>query len=684
MAPGRGVAITVVGDPGVGKTSLITAACQEQFSESPVPTLPTARFPPELLNSPEELAGGELLVVDTSSRAEDARATEAAIRAAAAVVVCIDATRQRTLERLRSHWLPEVARLNPGAPVVVAVCKDDRGDRVDLSVLREAMEVLISTYSTLEVSIRCSAREMRSVGEVFYHAIRAVLYPKAPLLEAFTGRLTTACVKALLRIFLLCDSDQDGALNDDELNAFQYLCFGQLLSEEELASVKAMVAERMPEGLGEAGLMFPGFMYLHTLFLTRGRLESTWTVLKTFGYNHELRIAEAVLAKLPPTGPDTVLELSPTALAYLAHTFDVYDSTRAGVLSASDMEHMFNRAPVPIYQLDLWSCLLVAGAVAGAGAGGLSKEGFLTRWRAFALQDPAVALEQMMYLGLGGRCGEGAGELFEQKPRRRRGDRRGDLSARTILSGLVFGAPGSGKSSLIRALAVKPGRDAAGGLLSAAGNVAVGGGGGGGGGQGGGGGGGGGGQGGGWEGHEVKTLVLTEVAGTAAPDDPLTDLSRADVALVVYDSSDAASFAAARALAVGVSTAAGEGLPVVLVAAKDDLGSSPELQQRVAEACADLVLAPPLAVSVVLGALGSTNVFRYAAEAALRPEGFIPDTPARKLRRRNVRRAWIAAGVAVSSAAAGYAAFRVYKAGSGGAAAAGGGGGGGGAAGGRR
>ena len=29
--------------------------------------------------------------------------------------------------------------------------------------------------------------------------------------------------------------------------------------------------------------MFPGFMYLHTLFLTRGRLESTWTVLKTFG-----------------------------------------------------------------------------------------------------------------------------------------------------------------------------------------------------------------------------------------------------------------------------------------------------------------------------------------------------------------------------------------------------------------
>jgi hypothetical protein len=44
-----------------------------------------------------------------------------------------------------------------------------------------------------------------------------------------------------------------------------------------------MVAERMADGLNDAGLLFPGFMYLHTLFLTRGRLESTWTVLRLFG-----------------------------------------------------------------------------------------------------------------------------------------------------------------------------------------------------------------------------------------------------------------------------------------------------------------------------------------------------------------------------------------------------------------
>ena len=63
---------------------------------------------------------------------------------------------------------------------------------------------------------------------------------------------------------------------------------------------------------------------------------------------------------------------------------------------------------------------------------------------------------------------------------------------------------------------------------------------------------------------------------------------------------------------------------------------------------------------------------RHIAEAALRPEGFIPDTPARKLRRRNVRRAWIAAGVVATGAAAGYAAYRLYKAQGGGGGAGGG------------
>lgn len=46
-----------------------------------------------------------------------------------------------------------------------------------------------------------------------------------------------------------------------------------------------------------------------------------------------------------------MLELSEEALACLAHLFLMYDPSKAGVLSPTDLEHMFNRSPVPIYQV---------------------------------------------------------------------------------------------------------------------------------------------------------------------------------------------------------------------------------------------------------------------------------------------------------------------------------------------
>ncbi len=51
-------------------------------------------------------------------------------------------------------------------------------------------------------------------------------------------------------------------------------------------------------------------------------------------------------------------------------------------------------------------------------------------------------------------------------------------------------------------------------------------------------------------------------------------MSRADVAVFVFDAADPASFEAAQKLLVGISDAVGNTLPCVLVAAKDDLGLS--------------------------------------------------------------------------------------------------------------
>lgn len=56
-----------------------------------------------------------------------------------------------------------------------------------------------------------------------------------------------------------------------------------------------MVREHAEGGVRDGGLTEAGFLYLHTTFIQRGRLETTWTVLRKFGYGEDLRLAESFL-----------------------------------------------------------------------------------------------------------------------------------------------------------------------------------------------------------------------------------------------------------------------------------------------------------------------------------------------------------------------------------------------------
>jgi len=49
------------------------------------------------------------------------------------------------------------------------------------------------------------------------------------------------------------------------------------------------------DGVRGDGLTEAGFLLLHTTFIQRGRLETTWTVLRKFGYAEDLLLTEAFL-----------------------------------------------------------------------------------------------------------------------------------------------------------------------------------------------------------------------------------------------------------------------------------------------------------------------------------------------------------------------------------------------------
>ena len=56
-----------------------------------------------------------------------------------------------------------------------------------------------------------------------------------------------------------------------------------------------MVQQHSEGGVRDNGLTEAGFLYLHTIFIQRGRLETTWTVLRKFGYGEDLRLTEDFL-----------------------------------------------------------------------------------------------------------------------------------------------------------------------------------------------------------------------------------------------------------------------------------------------------------------------------------------------------------------------------------------------------
>ena len=80
--------------------------------------------------------------------------------------------------------------------------------------------------------------------------------------------------------FQLCDRDNDGQLNDAELNEFQKLCFGIPLTAAAIEDVKRAVADGCPDGIIDEALSLPGlFTFPYDIFLYFSGAFRSWKPL---------------------------------------------------------------------------------------------------------------------------------------------------------------------------------------------------------------------------------------------------------------------------------------------------------------------------------------------------------------------------------------------------------------------
>ena len=71
----------------------------------------------------------------------------------------------------------------------------------------QMIQHILHKYRYIETFLESSANKQQSVPDIFYYAVKSVVHPAEPLVEFDSGQLKPLCVKALKRIFLICDMD---------------------------------------------------------------------------------------------------------------------------------------------------------------------------------------------------------------------------------------------------------------------------------------------------------------------------------------------------------------------------------------------------------------------------------------------------------------------------------------------
>ncbi|XP_027934645.1 mitochondrial Rho GTPase 2 [Vigna unguiculata] len=626
----RVVRVAIVGDGGTGKSTLVAAMASESFPKSVPPVLPPTRLPHNLY--PDCVP---LTLIDTPSSFEKQGARNEELKRADAVVLTYACNELLSFERLSTHWLPELRKLEVKAPVIVVGCKLDLRNENQLVSLESLTTNIMQQFTEIVTCVECSAATLYQVPEVFYFALKAVLHPVDPLFDYKRHGLTDRCVRALRRIFILCDQDMDGALNDEELNEFQVKCFNAALQPSEIVKVKSIVQQKVPDGVNSIGLTFPGFIYVHNMFLKKGRTETLWTVLRKFGYDNDLKLRDDFLPVPSMHASDQGVELTREAVEFLNGIFQLLDTDKDLTLQPAEVDNLFDTAPE-----SPWNNAPYKDAAEKTDMGYISLNGFLSQWALMTLLDPKLSLANLIYIGYKGN--PAAAFCVTSK---RSLNRKKQTTERNVFQCYVFGSKHAGKSALLHSLLGRPFSNnyAPTTVEQYAANVIE------------------------VNGVTRKILILREI-----PEDRLPELlsnqdclAACDVAVFVYDSSDEHSWKKSRDLLEKVvrhGELTGYRTPCMVIAAKDDLSPLPRAVLDSFKVTQELGIKAPVHVSMKLG--DSSNVYNKIVNAAENPHLSIPETEIsrRKKQHHQFHRSLIFALVGAAMAVAGLTACRVRAA----------------------
>uniref|UniRef100_A0A8C1F823 Mitochondrial Rho GTPase n=1 Tax=Cyprinus carpio carpio TaxID=630221 RepID=A0A8C1F823_CYPCA len=413
----------------VGKTSLIMSLVSEEFPDEVPLRAEEITIPADV--TPERVPTH---IVDYSGTDTCPSLYDETHMACIANVICIvySVNNKKSIEKVSLVSL---------VPLILV---GNKSDLVEHSSMETILPIM-NQFSEIETCVECSAKNLKNISELFYYAQKAVLHPTGPLYSPEEKEMKPPCIRALTRIFKLSDLDNDGILNDYELNFFQRTCFNIPLAPQALEDVKNVVRKNMSDGVKDNGLTLKGFLFLHTLFIQRGRHETTWTVLRRFGHDDDLELTQDYLFPLLKIPPDCTTELNHNAYLFLQSVFDKHDKDRDCALSPDELKDLFKVFPYMPWGPD------VNNTVCTNEQGWITYQGYLSQWTLTTYLDVQRCLEYLGYLGYSIIQEQESQAAAITITRNKRIDLQKKQTQRSVFRCNVLGARGSGKSGFLQA-----------------------------------------------------------------------------------------------------------------------------------------------------------------------------------------------------------------------------------------
>lgn len=270
--------VLLLGDDGVGKSSLMMSYIGRCFHPSLPPLLTPMTFP----LAKNEYFAEMMTIYDSSSNISDQHVLINKIIDVDIILALYDITNLISLDNLQTIWLPLIMENQDQMKPIILV-----GTKSDILIssedsLKESKKLkeIKSRFKNI-VSCRKASSLLLDVDELFILADTIIACPMKDIYDNETMIFTSLALKAYLRIFRNADRDFDGSLNELE--------FSNLLKSSELSLNRDELTSLLNSRLNsKESIDFDGFIKILGDYIKNENYIFPWKILDYLDYEDNL------------------------------------------------------------------------------------------------------------------------------------------------------------------------------------------------------------------------------------------------------------------------------------------------------------------------------------------------------------------------------------------------------------